>query len=68
MKTKLQTWWNEPWTNGTYIKACGIGLAIGVLINSAWMAWYYSEEISNWFKKLTSRFKKKETTIEEEDP
>lgn len=64
MKTKLQTWWNKPWTNGTYIKACGIAL----LIEMAWMCWYYSEEISNWFKKLTNRFKKKETTIEEEDP
>ena len=32
MKNALKNWWNKPWTNGTYVKYCAGGTALGLII------------------------------------
>lgn len=57
MKGLIKTWWNKPWTNGTYIKWCIGSFILMITYIGAWYMYYEGcfERISNWFNRLFHR-------------
>lgn len=46
---KFKNWMDKPFTWGGYLKLCGMGTAIGIIVSLA-MTWpYYSDNIRIWF-------------------
>lgn len=56
MKNALKNWWNKPWTNGTYVKACVGGTALAVIMGIIYVIWLVVKakeeaECGKWMKE-----------------